>query len=150
MSKHIVIFLLSFLFLNDLNAQKQQESVLLFSDEVQTTLYNHIKDIKDKRWQYYARISFFGQDTIQINLCKYDSLNKHFSDTKLINATSTKIRIKTIELPLLNEIDFMFSNFVKHVSEDGTIIEDNYPRGGFFVVFNIYHDEKIIRTGFER
>ena len=149
-----VILLLGLLLFTNFKLQSQNKSVLVFSDAIQAALFNHLTDTnlkcKDNKYKYYARISSLGMDTVQINLCKYEFNDKGSSKTKLVLSGNTLIKIKNIELPVLHDIDFMFSSYIKRIGKDGLTYEDNYPRGGFFVVFNKYHDEKVIRTGFEQ
>lgn len=138
----------------NLNAFAQNHSTLLFSYEVQEALFNHLNNTnlkcQDSELKYFARISYFGKDTIQINLCRYNPKNIKSPQTKLVESTTNRIKIKTLELPVLYDIDFLFSDYLNYNNKEGELIENFYSRGGFYVLFNIYEDNKIIRTGFEQ
>lgn len=128
----------------------QKISVLIFSDTIQNTLYSKINQKEDSQKMYFACISFLDSNKIKINLSRYDSLNTNFTKTKLINSSNCRIQINTLQIPVLYELDFLYSNLVKRTNDEGFIIEENYPITGFYVLFNKYNDNVIIETGINR
>lgn len=146
----LVCFFIAFTLIG---AKAQNRSTLIFSEAVQTILYEQLTGdltCDSKKMKYYAQISALSLDTIQINLCKYEPLDTKSTKTKLVKSSSCMVKIKTRELPVLNELDFLYSNIVKRTAKDGLVYEDNYPRSGFFIVFNKYDDTKVVRYGFEK
>lgn len=128
----------------------QENSVLIFSDTIQSTLFSKINQKETTQRKYYARVSYVDKANVKINLSYYDSLNTYFALTKLVNSSNSKIQIKTFEIPVLHEVDFLFSNYVKRYNEEGFLIEEHYPQAGFYIVFNQFDDNIIIEEGFDR
>ena len=131
--------------------KSQSQNVLWFSDEIENGLYNIIKKNSNDKYKEYVRLSHLSEDTIQLNIEHYDFADTTSTWTKLINSVSTRIRIKDKQIPLLSSDDFQFSLFVRHYDpRDSLTYFDIIPRGGYYILFEQYHPEKIIRTGYEQ
>jgi hypothetical protein len=131
--------------------QIRSQNVLFFSEEVETTFLNHIKERPlDKNSKYYVRLTHLSMDTIQINITYYDFLDKKSATTKLVESTNTKMKLRDKQIPLLYDDDFSYSLIVKSKDKEGLTNFDIIPRGGFYIVFEAYHPEKIIKTGLEQ
>lgn len=102
---------------------------------------------KDSSADFFAIISNI-KDTVYLNVMEYNNQSK-FKLNELIQNTNRRIIIGERKIPVLSNIDFLYSSIIQKPNANGGIDNITFGGGGFYLHFYSTRDKKgvILRKG---